>query len=206
MRTGARILVVLLATLAGGPAAARRPTRPPDIFDLPVGANVGAGVAITDFDGNDLRRHTDAGVAWDVRFYLGTRTRHALEVAYTGSLQEIDALGLDTRALLLGTGLEVDARVNLSLDRVQPFVYGGLGVRRFSIVNAQSNFSDMAPSDVVLDFPFGAGLSVRAGRAVIELRLGYRPTLFEDLAPGDWGGDADLEAWSVGLRAGFDLR
>ena len=64
---------------------------------------------------------------------FGSRSPIAIEAAYVGSAQGINALGLDTDALLVGQGAEGNLRLNLTTRRVQPYLFGGIGWTRYNL-------------------------------------------------------------------------
>jgi hypothetical protein len=77
-----------------------------------IGVALGGGVE--GFTNNTMRDATNDGGGWNVRLALGTRSMIGAEVAYIGSEQSIDALGLDTSALLVGNGAEANVRFNIT--------------------------------------------------------------------------------------------
>ena len=102
-----------------------------------------------------------------MRATLGTRLPIAFEMAYVGTAQGMNALGLDTNAILLGSTAEGDVRINILRGRVQPYVFGGVGYTYYRITNTAIATSDLQRTDNVLEVPFGAGLSWRLGQAFL---------------------------------------
>src|SRR4029078_10435722 len=102
---------------------------------------------------------TETAATCAARLLFGSRSPVAIEGAYVGSVQNIEALGLSTNSLLLGNGVEGTLRVNLTRARVQPYVFGGVGRTHYQLPNAQTNTSSLLAKDDVGTVPLGAGLS-----------------------------------------------
>jgi hypothetical protein len=192
-----------------------------------VGLTVGAGVST--FMDADTRDFTQPGAGWAARLSIGTREILGLELGYTGTAQEIDALGLDNDAVLVSNGVDAAVRLNLGAETaVQPFLFGGLGWRHYNVTNVDTNTSSINEEDDVLEFPVGAGLGFRAGGLNMELRTTFRPASDSDLIggrdridePGDLPDDLDpddiddpaardskstLHNWSATLGAGWEF-
>lgn len=166
---------------------------------------VGAGV--TGFADDTMRSATHPGGTWELRFSTAIRSRLAVEAGYVGSAQQVDLLGMDPDALLVGTGLEAAARVNLATGRVSPYVLIGAGWTHYDVTNADSNTSSMSSRDDVLAVPFGAGADVRFGSWILDARAVFRATFDNDLLPdsSEVGNPTRLDNWSALLRGGFEL-
>ena len=194
-----KILVTLAVLLAPAPVAA-------DVGEELVryGVNVSAGGGLVQFIDDDMRDFATEGGGWEGRLGFGTKRLLTLEAAYVGSLHSIDALGLDRRANLLGTGVEGNLRVNFTSGRgiLQPYVLAGAGWTRYSLVNTDTNTSDVSDRDDLAAFPLGAGLRVRQGQLTVDLRAVYRPTAAVDMFAG--ASDSSLASWSGTVRAGFE--
>ena len=93
--------------------------------EIGVGVTLGGGAVGFWQDGT--KSFVDIGGSWDVRATIGTRLPIAFELAYVGTAQGMNALGLDTNAILLGSTAEGDIRINILRGRVQPYVFGGAG-------------------------------------------------------------------------------
>jgi len=146
------------------------------------GIGVALGGGVEGFAGDTLRNTTDPGGAWDVRLSLGMKSPLALEAAYVGSAQQINALGLSGNAYLVGNGAQADARLNVTGDpAIQPFVYGGVAWKRYSIRNETANTSDLIDNDDVLEVPLGVGISSRYAGLMLDLRGEYRVATQADL-------------------------
>jgi hypothetical protein len=177
------------------------------------GFAISAGGGVSGFTDNTARSATQDGGGWDVRATFGTRSPIAAEISYLGSAQTIEALGLDNNAVLLGNGVQANVRVNLTTDTdVQPFLFGGAAWRRYQVTNTDSNTSDVADDDDVLEIPVGAGLAYRYRGLIIDMRGEYRRTTQEDLMPsltqdGPFASDsqAELHRWGVNANVGYEF-
>jgi hypothetical protein len=171
---------------------------------IPQGAGFSIGGGVIDFSGEDMRDMTGTGGTWDARGIYGTRSLLAVEGAYLGSAQEIDALGLDTDAMLVGTGLEAAGRVNILTGDLKPYLFGGVAWRRYDLTRADTNTSDVNEQDDVVEVPFGVGVSYQLGKVMFDVRGCYRAAFDEELAPAATAGeDADLDSFSATARVGF---
>lgn len=195
-----------------------------------IGLALTLGAGVSTFIDADTRDFTNPGGGWGARLSIGTRELLGLELGYSGTAQEIDALGLDNDAILVSNGLDAALRLNLGPELpVQPFLFGGLGWRHFNVTNADTNTSSIKEEDDVLEFPVGAGIAFKAGGAALELRTTFRPVTDSDLMggrdefndPGDVDpGDLDpddiddpaardskstLHSWGATLAVGFDF-
>jgi len=169
---------------------------------LGIGLVVGGGV--DGFTNSALRDSTNDGGSWDVRAIFGTRSPLALEAAYIGSAQAVNALGLDSNALLVGNGAQGDVRLNLGIDiPVQPFVYGGVAWRRYEITNTNTNTSDLVDRDDVLEIPAGVGIAVKRYGFMAEARGEVRAAMGEDLLPArSTSGNEAMHRWGVNASIG----
>ncbi|HTM19589.1 MAG TPA: outer membrane beta-barrel protein [Kofleriaceae bacterium] len=190
-----------------------------------VGVSMTLGAGVSGFIDRDTRDFTQPGAGWQARLAIGTRELLGLELGYTGSAQAIDALGLDSDAMLVSNGMDADLRLNLGPETtVQPFVFGGMGWRHYNVTNTSTRTSSVKDNDDVLEFPVGAGLGFRAAGVALELRGTFRPASDSDLMggndnidiPGDLNPDpindpaardskSTLHNWSATLGAGFEF-
>ncbi|HUH04199.1 MAG TPA: outer membrane beta-barrel protein [Kofleriaceae bacterium] len=206
----------LAATLLIGGTALAQETQPygeeDDSYQMPrlmsehgMSAMIGGGVfGFTDPDTTDF---IDVGSAWEARFAFGTREMIGTEVAYTGSAQNIDAAGLDGDAVLVSTGLEALARMNVFGRRAwQPYAVAGIGWRRYDVTNADFNTSSVRADDNVLEIPLGVGVAYRVNQLVLDVRGTFRPTLDNDLiAETPAEPDTQLHNWAATARVGFEF-
>lgn len=152
----------------------------PDLV-LPVGMSVSVGGGVAAFAQPDVRDAAGTAGSWDARFAIGTRERVALEAAYLGSAQTVDALGLDTDAVLIGQGLEASVRLNLLQRDWQPYLVAGAAWRHYDIANAAENTSDISGSDDVFELPVGVGVSWRYQGLVVDGRATFRAAFDDEL-------------------------
>jgi hypothetical protein len=145
------------------------------------GMEVSIGGGAADFAESDQRDFTGTAGIWDARVAWGTLLPVAVEVAYIGSAQTIDRLGLSNDAVLLSNGAEIAARFNILPGVVRPYVHGGAAWRSYKIVNSDRNTSDVLDSDNVFEVPLGVGADVHFGNFVVDGRASYRIAFDDDL-------------------------
>ena len=171
---------------------------------LGIGLVVGGGAE--GFTSNGLRNTTNDGGSWDVRAIVGTRSPLALEAAYIGSAQAVNALGLDSSAVLVGNGAQGDVRVNVGGNiPVQPFVFGGVAWRRYEITNTKTNTSDLVNNDDVLELPAGIGIAIKRYGFMAEARGEVRAAIGENLVPNNSGGNEAMHRWGVNASIGYEF-
>jgi hypothetical protein len=163
------------------------------------------GGGFVGFVDDNTRDFATEGGAWEGRLALGTGSMIAIEAAYLGTLQNIDALGLGDSARLLGTTLEADLRINLLEGDIQPFVLIGAGWTRYDMTNTSANTSDVQDVDNLATMPVGLGLGYRYGDVLFDVRGTYRATTGNNLIDMHGTADATLDTWSATLRVGFQL-
>lgn len=171
------------------------------------GVAVTAGLGLLGYANNETNDFIDPGAAYTARVHIGTEERVEYEIAYLGSAASIDALGLDSSAILISNAIEGNIRYNFSTDaQWQPYLVAGAAWRRYDITSADFNTSSANDADTVMEVPFGAGVTWRSGGGLlIDGRLGYRLATFEDLLGGRSGGGPALDNWHVGARAGWEF-
>lgn len=175
-----------------------------------VGLGMALGGGVTGFVDEEARSFTDPGGSWEARLSVGTRLPVAFELAYIGSAQNIDALGLDNDAVLLGNGTEATVRVNILQNfPVQPYIFGGAGYTHFQLTRTDFNTTSLRDSDNVFNVPFGAGVSFRVARALLlDLRFTGRAAFDDELMEGPFANtdkDAKLHSWNAGARLGWEF-
>lgn len=175
-----------------------------------VGINVMVGGGLTGFIKDQTTDYTDLGGAWEARVAVGTKYPFSVEAAYLGGAQDVDALGLEDGAILLGNGAELGARVNVlsGMTPVQPFLTAGAAWKRYDITNSDFNTSNLNDEENVLEIPVGAGIGFTAGPLLLDLRGTYRPAFFDDMTRTgeddiDEDSATDLDNWRASLNAGF---
>ena len=178
------------------------PKGPPSV--LGVEATVGGGAI--GFVEEGARSVTGTGATWDARLMFGSRLPIAIEGAYVGSVQNIEALGLSTDSLLIGNGVEGALRVNLTQMRVQPYLFGGVGWTHYQLNNTATNTSSILPRDDIGTVPLGAGVSGRLGRGfIVDARGTYRATFDDDLLRAQATTSNTMQSWSAAGRVGFEF-
>jgi len=177
--------------------------------DLPgsiVGTGFLIGGGVQDFSRSGARGVTNTGGFWSARLVAGTRQFIGLEGAYIGSAQGINALGLDSNAVLVSNGVEGALRLNAPIQHgptlLEPFVFGGLGWSRFHVARTSVNTSDIATDDDVMTVPYGAGLAFAHRGLMADARFTYRSTFYNDLLRTTGG---KLDNWSAGAQVGFEF-
>jgi opacity protein-like surface antigen len=176
------------------------------------GYMISVGGGVTGFRSGDARDFiNDVGGTWTARLTLGTRLPVGFEAAYIGSAFGIDAVGLDSDAVLVGNGLEGLARLNLDLGmgNFQPYLVGGAAWRNYQITNADFNVSNVRDSDNVFELPVGVGLGYRFGSVMVDLRGTYRwawgDNLIQPVPEAGIDSTPSLDNWTADLRLGWEF-
>jgi len=188
------------------PAVMPEPVASEEPFLERYGIGVVLGGGVEGFTDQTMRDTTNVGGNWDVRAIFGTRQYLGFEAAYIGSAQGINALGLDTNAVLVGNGVQGNLRLNFTKDNlVQPFAYAGAAWRRYDLQNADFNTSAVNESDDVLEIPMGVGLGYKYRGLLFEARGEFRATTNEDLMPSLAGNDdfAKMHRWGANANLGY---
>jgi len=175
-----------------------------------IGYGLSVGGGVDDFVGDDARATTKVGGGWDVRLTIGTKQWLAGEVSYIGSAQAIDALGLDSSAVLVGNGVQGALRANLTRNELaQPFIYAGGAWRRYDLTNESFNTSDVASKDDVFELPVGVGVAGYLSGFMADLRAEYRGVWGNDLIPAPRGNDSTivgpLDRWGITGNIGAEF-
>ena len=177
------------------------------VTDFGIGVSVG-GSAVG-FTQGEVDQFLDTGAGWEARLVLGTRNMLAAEVAYIGSANDVDVLGTDPDALLLGSGAEALGRFNVLEDALQPYVMAGASWTYYNLANTSRNTANLENDDNVFQIPLGAGLAYRYDNAVLDLRGSYRPAFDSELigASGSLGDqeESSLDSWRAGLNLGVEF-
>src|SRR5688572_18357958 len=99
-----RSALIFATALAAVPAAAQAESGNGDstapALVTPFGVSAAVGGGFTSFVRNDVRDFTRVGGAWQARLVFGTRYHWGFEASYSGSEQNVEALGLDDSAAL----------------------------------------------------------------------------------------------------------
>jgi hypothetical protein len=169
------------------------------------GIALSLGGGVSGFTDDTMRDVTDDGGAWGVRVAFGTRSPIAVEAEYIGSAQSIDALGLESDAVLVGNGLQAVGRVNILDAQVQPFLYGGIAWRHYNLADEGFNTSDIESDDDVLELPVGVGIGFKYEGFLIDARGEYRYVTEADMVPSlnDLGDNASMHRYGVIANIGY---
>lgn len=168
----------------------------------PYGMSASIGGGVMGFTDSAATSRSPVGGGWEARLAFGTRSIIGVEAAYTGTAQNVNALGLDNSAVLISNGVEGDVRFNLvGYMNIVPYVFGGAGWRRYDVTNAAFNVSDVRNSDDVFEIPFGAGVGYAYHGFLFDVRGTVRPTFDNQL----FGKNAELHTWSATARLGWEF-
>jgi len=184
------------------PAPVAHHDKPPS--KIGIEALVGGGAV--GFIDSAVRNTVNTGGSWDARLTFGSRLPIAIEGAYVGSAQNIDALGLSTNNHLIGNGVEGDLRLNFTTYKVQPYIFGGAGWTHYQITNSATNTSSVLSSDDVGTIPLGAGISIRPGKAfLIDVRGTYRAVFNDTMFDRVTNSNNSMQNWGALGRLGFEF-
>ena len=168
---------------------------------LGTGLLVGGG--FEDFTNDNLRGMTGGAGTWNARAIAGTRQFVGVEAAYVGAARGVDALGVQSNAVLVSNGVEGALRLNVpvvmrSRQLLEPFGFVGVGWSHYQVTNTNTNTSDLAADDDIMSLPMGGGLEYAIGRFMADARFTYRATYYNDLMRT--GGN--LNNWGVSTQVG----
>ena len=175
----------------------------PDLV-TPIGMGLSVGGGVAEYLG-EADVFTDPGGTWEARYLVGTRTIIGGELAYLGTANSLQTLGVDDNAVLMSNGAEGALRVNFLTDAWQPYVLGGVGWKHFNVVNTDTNTSDIRDSDDALTVPLGAGIAYRYSNVFADLRGMYRPAFLADITRGQGNDDTGLDTIGGSLNVGFEF-
>jgi hypothetical protein len=168
-----------------------------------------AGAGITDYTQQRARDVTDAGVTWDVRLTLGTRTWVGLDLAYVGSAQSLNVAGLSTDSYLLGNGGEAALRIQYPYGFVRPYLLGGIGWQHLSVERADALTVGLLDADNLGIIPFGAGLALGKVNGFVLDILGTGRVAFDDdllsRVTASSPDSAHMLSWGVTARLGGEF-
>jgi outer membrane protein OmpA-like peptidoglycan-associated protein len=179
----------------------------------PRSMSLSVGGGVTGFLDQSTRAYGATGGAWEARLTMGTRSPLSLEAAYVGSLQDLDATGLATGAMLMGHGVEGNLRLNANpRGMAQPYLFAGAGWTRYSVVNTDTNTSVVANEEDVMFLPVGIGFGWRWNGMVLDTRGTARMAFSNDLImlpEEDRNGvgerSANLASWAISARVGWEF-
>jgi len=192
------------------PPPAPPPAPKKDVPGSKFGLGLTAGGGATGFWEQGANTFADNGGMWDVRAVFGTRLPFAFEASYIGTAQSINALGLDTNAVLVGNGGEGTLRFNITRSRIQPYLFGGGGWTRYRISNTNINTASLQRTDDVVVIPVGAGVTGRIGKGFLldvrgTGRLTFQDTLFNNVAASANAGNSTLNSWGAMGNLGYEF-
>jgi len=99
-----------------------------------------------------------------------------------------------------------DLRINATTNTsVQPFLYGGIAWRRYTLTNESFNTSDVNGRDDVMEVPVGIGAAYHAGNVLIDARAELRGAFFNDLVPDSptSSSNAPMHRWGINASVGY---
>src|SRR5215831_11295729 len=133
------------------------------------GLQISAGGGVIDFS-NDAAAHlTTIGGMWDVCLLAGSDQIVGFEAAYTGTVNDFNAVMFDfaPNASIIGTSLEGNFRLQVPrsiseavLLHVQPYAYVGAGWNNYWLTNQPRNPKALQRVDNMFMLPWGAGAQV----------------------------------------------
>jgi hypothetical protein len=175
------------------------------------GVEVALGGGVEGFTNNIAQNATDTGGGWNVKLGIGNTQVLGFEALYFGSAQGINALGLDTNAVLVGNGIQGNVRVNFMPDyTIKPFGYAGAAWRHYNLANTDFNTSDIADSDDVLEIPLGGGVAATYRGFLFDARGEFRiaaagDSLIPDLTVNNNNDAAGLDRWGFNANVGYQF-
>ena len=165
-----------------------------------VAVMLGGGAA--DWRHGSLRSDTGIAGTWDVRVALGTRWPVAVELSYIGSAQNINLLGLDSDAKLLGNGAQGVGRINIFDWNIQPFLFGGVAWTHYSLEDTSIRTSAVLDTDDVLEVPAGVGINWKYRGFLLDVRGEYRFAFFDDMF-GNLTSSSDMARYGGNANIGY---
>lgn len=171
--------------------------------DIGITATLGGGVE--HFVEQTPRNFADVGGSWNLRVAALSRFLLSPELAYVGSAQNMDAAGLDPSAYLLSNGGEANLRLNLLTGMVQPYVFGGIGFRHYSIQSTDTNLTALRDSDTIGVVPVGGGVMFRIEQFVVDARGTFRFAFEDQMMAAAGDEDLGMSTWAAELRGGVEF-
>ena len=170
------------------------------------GMSLSAGMGVTGFSDDRIAALTNVGLGWDLRFLWGTRRPVGVEVGYAGTLRRAEAADLGENATLLSSELGSALRLQFGVDTWQPYVFVGLGWKRFELLD-QAGGADalsMRDGDWIVAVTWHPGIKPLVRRQDYPGRLGppgaattspqpggvYRPSYPQPCRARAWVGPA----------------
>lgn len=180
-----------------------------DRTPAPLGIQVMAGAGLVNQMDDETGDLTELGGTWDARVAFLNRNLIGFEAAYVGSIQTVNALGLDDNAQLMGNGLEANVRLNLLRDGlVRPYVFAGVGWTHYDLTNTETADAAVEDDDDVLTIPGGVGVGLHLFRNVtLDVRGSVRGAFGEETFDPMQAADDEMgmESWSTVAQLGFEF-
>lgn len=138
------------------------------------GISVGLLGGVEGYSGS-LAPRIDPGGAWGVLVGLKPSNYVGLEAAYSGAANQLETgPGLDANAgTLVRNGGNVNVKLSLSPTRVEPYVFGGIGMSRYDLNGQGDDVNINNAQDYVGQVPVGAGLNFHLGKFTAGARASY---------------------------------
>lgn len=180
-----------------------------DRTPAPLGIQVMGGAGLVNQMDDETGDLTELGGMWDARVAFLNRSLIGFEAAYVGSIQTVNALGLDDNAQLMGNGLEANVRLNLVREGlVRPYVFAGLGWTHYDLTNTETADAAVEDDDDVLTIPGGVGVGVHLFRNVTldvrgSVRGAFGEETFDPMQPDD--DELGMENLSTVAQLGFEF-
>ncbi len=209
-------LVLVLACALPRAASAEEIDEPVPLSIPPseMGLELSLGGGVTQFTNKTLRDTTSpVGGLWDLRAAVGTRVPIGLEVAYIGTASQIRSLFSQPTAVMIGTTLESDVRLNIMPHYViDPYVFAGIGWTRYNLDEHDFTLAStgIRNHDDMMEVPIGAGISYRWQGIVADMRGTFRATqgaelVLENSTRGTTGQFAPMHSWDATLAIGYEF-
>ncbi|MGE5183477.1 MAG: hypothetical protein ACM31C_15505 [Acidobacteriota bacterium] len=183
-----------------------------------IGVAVTLGGGIAGFTDHTLRDTTSpVGGLWDLRAAFGTHAPIAVELGYIGTATQIQSLFGVSSAMLIGTTLEGDVRLNLLPHYVlDPYAFVGVGWQRYDVDEHGFSLAStgIANQDDVVEVPVGGGVSYRFDGLVADVRGTFRATRGSNLvleepavptAAPTATRFAPMHSWEASLSLGYEF-
>jgi hypothetical protein len=180
-----------------------------------LGLQLSLGGGVTQFTNRTMRDTTSPlGGQWDLRAVIGTRIPIGIEIGYLGSAAQIRSLFSQTTAVMVGTTIESDLRLNILPSRiVDPYIFAGLGWTRYNVDEPAFTLATtgIRTHDDMMEVPAGAGVAFRWDGVVADLRGTFHATdgsqlvLDENSMRATTGQFAAMHSWDATLAVGYEF-
>jgi hypothetical protein len=180
-----------------------------DRTPAPLGIQFMAGAGLVNQMDDETGDLTELGGTWDARVAFLNRNLIGFEAAYVGSIQTVNALGLDDNAQLMGNGLEANVRLNLLREGLlRPYVFAGVGWTHYNLTNTETADAAVEDDDDVLTIPGGVGVGLHVFRGITldvrgSVRGAFGEETFDPMQPAD--DEMGMESWSTVAQLGFEF-